>query len=162
MIIMQVDENAMMEDYRKEQLKTDGVKTIKEFIEKKYLKISPRAFRKKYREWCIERGINPSVDATHYLKYLIGRLELPSDVSDKVMSEYLRLKNIFALLEVKERDENTEMAIASVVVARTTGKRIDEIITAFAPVMSNLSSDRMMIKRNAMRIFSLLSEVILK
>ena len=158
MIIMHVDDNAMMEEYRKEQLKTDGVKTPREFIERMHLKISSRAFRKRFREWCLERGINPSVDPIHYLRYLMESLKLPSDVSDKVMSEYLRLKNIFALLEVKDRDENTEMAIASVVVARTTGKRIDEIITAFAPVMSNLSSDRMMIKRNAMRIFSLLRE----
>ena len=156
---MQVDDNAMMEEYRKEQLKTDGVKTPKEFIKQMYLKISPRAFRKKYHKWCLERGINPSVDAVHYLKYLVRRLELPPDVSDKVMSEYLRLKNFFTLLDIEGRNENTEMAIASVVVARTTGKRIDEIITAFTPIRPNLNSNRM-IKKDAMRVFSLLKEQI--
>lgn len=158
MIIMQVDENAMMEEYRKEQLKTDGVKTPREFILKTHLKVSPRTFRKKFREWCVDRGINPSMDTTHYLRYLMDKLKLPSEEVHNCLLRYLGLKNIFDMIEVENRSANMEMAIASVVVAKTTGKRIDEIIIAFAPVMENLSKDKMMIRKNAMRVLSLLRE----
>lgn len=158
MISMQVNDDNIFEMFRKEQLSSNGIKTPKEFINRMYLKIGPRAFRKRYHEWCREHGINPSVEAVHYIHYLGDNL-LETDELEKSLAEYSKLKNIFSSLDPATRDENTEMAIASVVVSKTTGRKIEDIIRAFTPTLPNMSSQMAIIKRKSNEIRKLLSDL---
>lgn len=140
LITMRIDENAIMDEYRKEQLKADGRYSVKEFIQKNHLKVSPKTFRRKFHEWCIERGIKPVVNTTNYLNYLIESFGLNPEMSEKVMVEYLKLKNIFTYIELNNSDEETKMSIASVVVARVLEKKLDDVIYKFIPIMKQPSS----------------------
>lgn len=153
MITMRVDENAVMDEYRKERLKANGNYSVKEYIRKTHLMISPRTFRKKYREWCDARGIKTFVDVTDYMNYLCEALDLSKDVEGETLMDYLRLKNVYKYMELNNGDEYTKMAIASVVVSRVSGKRVDDVITKFTPIAEGTASDVVSaIKNNALEV----------